>query len=221
MEIIDLTYDLEEGMTTYPVPWQFGYEITRLGRHGIEGRASHRVTIGTHVGTHMDAPLHFVENGQTIDQIPMDIMLGPVTIYDLSHLEEDTPVTPDMLKGQPLTERVILKYGWEKHWGKVKFYSGYPFISEELAHYFVKNGVKIVGTDAPGPEDTRVHISKSELGTPKDSPIHKILLNGGVIIVEYLANLGKITDTKGWNWTVLPMKIKGSDGAPVRTCLHR
>jgi len=75
--------------------------------------------------------------------------------------------------------------------------------------------------DSPGPEDTRVHISTEELGTPKDSPVHKILLGGDVIIVEYLKNLGQITDTKDWNWTVLPMKIKGSDGAPVRSCLHR
>mgnify|MGYP000285561956 CR=1 FL=1 len=220
MTIIDITYTLEEGMTTFTGFWHFGYEIHQLGRHQHEGRATRKISFGSHTGTHMDAPLHFIENGMTIDQIPMDIMLGPVTIYDLSHLPEDAEVTLDMLD-KPVTERIIFKYGWGKNWTSKKFYVGYPYLSEEVAHHLVEKGVKIIGMDSPSPDNSRISLDNETRGTEADSPIHKILLGNNIIMVEYLANLDKLPDTKDWNWTVMPMKIGGCDGAPVRTCLHR
>ncbi len=220
MEIIDITYTLEEGMTTFAAPWHFGFEIHQLGRHGHEGRASRKIAFGSHTGTHMDAPLHFIENGQSIDEIPMDIMLGPVTIYDLSHLKDGAAVTLDMLD-KPVTERIIFKYGWGKHWYSKKFYTGYPYLSEEVAHHLVEKGVKIIGMDSPSPDDSLIKLDAATRGTAEDSPIHKILLGNGVIMVEYIANLDQLKDTEGWNWTVMPIKVKGCDGAPVRSCLHR
>ena len=85
----------------------------------------------------------------------------------------------------------------------------------------MQKGVKIIGMDSPSPDNSRISLDNETRGTEADSPIHKILLGNNIIMVEYLANLDKLPDTKGWNWTVMPMKIGGCDGAPVRACLHR
>src|SRR5215470_18846099 len=74
--IVDLSYLLHDGMTTYPVHWSPPFEVTQLGRHGIEGRESRKIVMGTHTGTHVDAPRHFIPNGKTIDELPLDIFMG-------------------------------------------------------------------------------------------------------------------------------------------------
>lgn len=65
--IIDLTFPIHEGMTTFPVHWHPIVEISVLGRHGIENRETRKVLLGTHTGTHMDAPRHFIPDGMTVD----------------------------------------------------------------------------------------------------------------------------------------------------------
>ena len=68
-KIIDLTITIEEGMTTFPVYWHPFVEVTQMGRIGIEGRETKKIIIGTHTGTNLDAPRHFIENGITIDGV--------------------------------------------------------------------------------------------------------------------------------------------------------
>jgi len=221
MEIIDITYLIEEGMTTFGAPWHPPVEVNIIGRHGHEGRATRKLSFGSHTGTHMDAPLHFIKDGVSIDQMPLNSMIGPVTIYDLSHLPEDSEVTIDMLGDVDPTERILFKYGWGKNWGTKKFYYGYPYLSTELAHHLVQKGVKLIAMDSPSPDDSAISLTNETRGSEMDSPIHKILLGQGVILVEYLANLESIPDVEGWNIAVLPIKVKGSDGAPARACLFR
>src|SRR4051794_36605906 len=82
--VIDLSFPIHEGMTTFPVHWHPVVEITQLGRHGIEDRETRKIVLGTHTGTHCDAPRHFVKDGQTIDQIPLDRFIGPAYVVDLT-----------------------------------------------------------------------------------------------------------------------------------------
>ncbi len=221
MEVIDLTYLIEEGMTTFSSHWHPIVEITHLGRHGFEGRETKKVVLGTHTGTHMDAPLHFIENGKSIDDIPLSRLIGAVTILDFSHLEENQAITKDMLMKVDLSERIILKYGWQKKWGTARYYMDYPFISEEAAHYLVEQNVKLIAMDTPSPDDSRIKLDKASLGSEADSPVHKILLGNDVYLVEYLANLDQVENTKDWNISVMPIKIKNADGAPARVCVFK
>ena len=82
--IIDLTYPIHEGMTTFPAHWHPVVEITVLGRHGIENRETRKLILGTHTGTHCDAPRHFVPGGKTVDLLPLDIFIGPAFVMDFS-----------------------------------------------------------------------------------------------------------------------------------------
>src|SRR5689334_1081246 len=81
---IDLTFPIHEGMTTFPVHWHPIVEITQLERHGIENRETRKLVLGTHTGTHCDAPLHFVPGGQSVDSFALDTLIGPAFVADLS-----------------------------------------------------------------------------------------------------------------------------------------
>jgi arylformamidase len=169
----------------------------------------------------VDAPLHFIRGGKTIETIAADRLIGPVTIVDLADLQENACVTLEMAKSFNVTARMLFRFGWGKHWGSKKFYSGYPWFSAEASQYLVDQGMNLMAFDTPSPDDSRTVLAGDLLGTPMDSPIHKILLSQDVILVEYLANLDQVKDLKGWTLIALPLRIKGADGSPARVCLCR
>ena len=176
MRIIDLSYSIHEGMTTFPAHWHPILEITQLGRHGIENRETRKITMGTHCGTHIDAPRHFIPNGATIEQIPLEWLVGPARLLNF------TPVTMKKqefgvdefrhLLGDHKPERLILRFDWSDHWGSMSFYYDHPFITDEAAQWLVKRGVRVLAMDTP-------QIDSPDHGRngPKDSPVHKIMLS--------------------------------------------
>src|SRR6476469_457522 len=93
MEIVDLTYDLEAGMPTFTAPWHPPVTVTQMGRVEVEGRNTHSYTLGTHTGTHIDAPLHFIQHGKGIEVIPLRKLMGSVSIIDCTHLRNNEAVT--------------------------------------------------------------------------------------------------------------------------------
>ncbi len=217
MEIIDLSYGIEEGMLTYPTPRHPITQITQLGRIPVEGRETREIRFGTHTGTHVDAPKHFVKGGKGVDELGLETLMGPITILDFSHLGEGAKVTPAMFMDKDITPRMLLKFGWGKYWPSIEFYNkDYPTLSKNTAHYLVQKGVKLLAHDTASVDP----VFRNRPGE-EDSPAHKILLPNGVILVEYVANLEKVTDYGGWNIAALPLKITGADGSPARVVLYR
>lgn len=217
-EVIDLTHGVEEGMARFDAHWHPDVEVERLGSIPKEGRESRAVRLGTHTGTHVDAPLHFLEEGGTVDRIPLEVLVGEVRLVDMTHLGEDGVVTAQALADVPLDERVVFHFGWSRHFGDPdRFYHGYPHFTAEAADDLVGAGVRLVGYDTPSPDDSRGPLD----GSDEDSPIHKRLLGAGVVLVEYLANLDAVPDLDGWSIAALPLKVVGGDGAPARVCLFR
>ena len=213
MKIIDLSLSIEEGMMTFPTHWHPVVEITILGRHGIEGRETRKLVLGTHIGTHADAPRHFIPGGGTIDEVPLEILIGPATVADFTGCkplhEIEIPELQRKLGGK-VPPRLILRTGWSEYFGDMKFYTEYPFLSENAAQWLVDNGVRLIAMDTPSP-DNPAH----SRGTPKDSPNHKTLLGAGVVLVEYLANLKSLAGPQV-ELIVMPLKLKGCDGSPAR-----
>jgi len=214
MRIIDLSYPIHEGMTTFPMHWHPVVEITQLGRHGIENRETRKIVMGTHCGTHIDAPRHFIPDGPTVEQIPLEWLVGPARVLNF------TPVTLPKQEfgvedfkqrlGDERPERLILRFDWSDHWGTMKYYTEQPYITEEAGHWLVERGVRVLAMDTPqvdSPDNGRTG--------PKDSPLHKIMLSAGVVFVEYCTNLRQISRPEV-ELVVLPLNIQGSDGAPAR-----
>lgn len=92
----------------------------------------------------------------------------------------------------------------------MKFYNEYPFLSEHAAQWLVDLGVRLIAMDTPSPDNP-----SHSRGSAKDSPNHKVLLGAGVVLVEYVANL-KAISASSVELIVLPLKLKGADGSPVR-----
>ncbi|MGO6840456.1 cyclase family protein [Rhizobium leguminosarum] len=211
--IIDLTMTLREGIMTFPVHWHPVVEITQLGRFEVEGRETRKIILGTHTGTHVDAPRHFVPNGATIENTDLDIYYGPARVLDFTHLPDKTEITREMLVeriGEDFPARILFRYDWERRLDSLKYYTDHPYLSEGASEWLAENGIRLVGFDAPMPDDPR-----NGRGSDRDSPNHTILLGAGVAILEYLVNLSQIP-TKDFILSALPIKIKEGDGAPVR-----
>ncbi|OGV42616.1 MAG: hypothetical protein A2X46_04955 [Lentisphaerae bacterium GWF2_57_35] len=211
--IIDLSYPIHEGMPTFPVPWQPVVEITQLGRHGIEDRESRRIVMGTHTGTHMDAPLHFIPRGGPIDKVPLELLIGPARMVDFSNAKSKQEFgVKDFQRvlGRDRPKRLVMRFDWSRHWGTIKYYQKQPYISEEAAEWLIKQGVRLLAMDtaqADSPDNGR--------NAPKDSPVHKIMLGQGCYFLEYLTNLHEVQHMN-FEMIVLPLKLLDADGAPAR-----
>lgn len=212
--LIDLTFTIKEGMTTFPVHWHPMVEITQMGRLHCECRETRKLVIGTHTGTHMDAPRHFIKSGKTIDQLDLELFVGEALLLDFTKFPRFYEISKaEMAKalGKNKPKRLVLRYDWSEQFETPHYYSDHPFLSEEASQHLVDIGVKLVGMDTPMPDNP-----KNGRGAEKDSPNHKILLGNDVLLVEYLTNLKALGATKKIDFMVFPLKVKRGDGAPVR-----
>lgn len=212
--IIDLSYSIEEGMTTFPSLNHPRVEISILGRHGMDGRATRRLVLGTHTGTHVDAPLHFAVEGPSVDRLGLDTLVGPATVASLVPVKELQEITVDDLErvlGKTLAQpRVLLRFDWSSRWGNHLFYARSPFLSHDACKWLLDHGVRLIGMDTPSP-DNPAHTWESG----HDSPNHRLLLDNDVVLVEYLCNLDQIR-SRTVLFAALPLKVVGGDGAPAR-----
>jgi len=211
--IIDLTMTLEEGIMTFPVHWHPVFEITQLGRFHVEGRETRKLTLGTHTGTHVDAPRHFIAGGTTIETTSLQIYYGKCRVLDFSNIPDKSEISLELLKktlGKDFPPRLLFRFDWDLRLNNLEYYSHHPYLSESACEWLVKQGVKLIGTDAPMPDDPR-----NGRGSEKDSPNHTILLSNGVAILEYLINLRDIP-YKDFTLSAFPLPIRDGDGSPVR-----
>lgn len=211
--IIDLSMGLDEGIITFPVHWHPLVEISIMGRLNIEGRETRKVTLGTHTGTHIDAPRHFIAGGKTVDEINLEACFGPARLIDFRDQHDRSEISIELLKSRvdgPVPHRIIFFFGWDTRASSLDYYKDHPYLTEESCQWLVDNGVKLVGMDTPMPDDPR-----NGRGCSKDSPNHKIFLGNNVILLEYLVNLEAIP-SKDFTLVAFPLKMIGCDGSPVR-----
>ena len=211
--IVDLTMSIEEGMQTFPTHWHPFVEITQLGRHGLENRETRKLILGTHTGTHIDAPRHFIPGGKTVDQIPLEQLVGSASVLDLTAFGAGAEVGVKdiaLVLGDRSAERVLMRFDWDRTLGTMGYYNDSPYLSEDAAQWLVDKGCRLLGMDTAMPDNP-----KNGRGCTKDSPNHKILLGNGVILLEYMVNLAALTQPVV-QLVVAPLKIKDGDGAPVR-----
>lgn len=212
MKIIDLSFVIENGIPTCGTPWHQTVKLEQMGTIDTVGRNTHSILLGSHTGTHMDAPYHFVKGGRTIESTPLETLCGPISVIDFSRFKAGDVVQYDDVKDLKVTERMLFRFDWFKHWRTGDYYKAFPFFSEEAVSFLMANGIKLLAMDTPSPDDTK-NINSI------DSPNHKALLSKDIIIIEYLNNTDQIDLTKKNTLVALPLKLKGSDGSPSRVIL--
>ena len=198
--LIDLTHPLADRQAVYP-----GDPPVRLTPLSADGCNLTRISMGTHSGTHADAPRHFYQRGRPIDAIALERFHGPATLVDLGQLKAGTAITPEMLadhaKAFEPGSRVIYRTGWDRFFGQREFYKDYPTLTPAAAKWIAARGIWLLGMDTPG---------------PGDAACHRILLKRGVeiVLVEALANLDRLPPR--FVFVGLPLALAGRDGSPIR-----
>jgi arylformamidase len=216
--LIDLSHPIHDGMQTFPGGWHPNVCFETLGRLSVEQRRTTRVTLGTHTGTHLDAPSHFLETGATIDEIPLDLLVGRTQRLDMQFSGPRQQVTKGMLQqalgDRELSRRVVLDFGWSYRFNTSTFYTDSPYLNLEAAEWIIESGVQLLGYDTASPDNP---LDTRDSGC--DSPIHKALLGSGVWLLEYLRDLDKLGES--FDLWAMPLPLLGLDGAPTRCLGHR
>jgi kynurenine formamidase len=205
MRIIDLSLTLRDGMRG--VGFQSATAIP------AESYNTTSLSLYSHAGTHMDAPLHFIDGGRTIDHIALEKCFGPAHVFDLTHKPDHSLITVADLEpfARRVTphSRVLLRTDWDHHAGATDYRTHFPRISLELAEWLVERDIWLLGVQSPSvaslrPEDRQELID-----------VHQTLLNAEIVIVEGLANLHQIRQAMV-QFMALPLKLDGIDGSPTR-----
>ncbi len=171
-----------------------------------------RMTLGSHTGTHMDAPVHFVANGIGIDEIPVSSLIGEALVIDFSAKSIGSGINVDDLKAKldgTLVEGLfVLCYtGSSDHWGDPETNSNFTYLTADGAEYLVGKKIRAFGIDFLSVE--KFH--------ERSAPAHKALLQNGIFIIESLSKELKQFAGKRIFFISLPLKLKLGDGAPCRS----
>lgn len=210
MKIIDLTLTLDNACMTCGTPWHEHVKLERLGRLEQVGRNTTSIHMGSHSGTHMDAPAHFFNGMFGINQIDLEQACGDVSIVNFTNKKKHSVVELSDVENIPVTARMIFVFGWFQHWKTDTYYDDFPYFSQEAVRHLIQNGMKVMALDTPSPDSVK------DIGNMEDSANHKLLLKNKVILIEYLTNTDKLLVDKRYTLIALPLKIKDADGSPAR-----
>ena len=209
MTLLDLTLTISEKLSAFPgspsplfIPWSTikadGYNLELL-------------FLSSHTGTHIDAPFHFDEAGSKIHQISLTRLKGRAFLIKCEKGPNQAITIKDIVNYEkkhgriPPKSFVVFFTRWQKNMGKKSYFLQNPGLSKKAAKYLVSKKVNLVGIDSPS----------IDIGKDSQFSVHKIFSKNDILIVENLTNLNKISTTS-FNLLVLPLKLKGATGSPVR-----
>ena len=211
MKVIDLSTPIAhgDGRLGLAVSVEIPYTFENCGWQGST------FSMFAHYATHVDAPVHFIPEGMTIDQVPLQSLMGPAAVIELSDHGESTGITGDTLedRGQHVEKGdiAILRTGWtDKHWGTDKFWLEGPYLRTEGADWLVERDVKSVVYDF-----SEEYLVREPGFRGEDCEVHHKLLGTNIFNIEYVRDLSLIERPR-CAIMALPIKLKGLDGAPAR-----
>ena len=206
MALFDITLPLTPGMPVWP--GEPGPELTPRSRIAAGDPANvTSLCLGSHTGTHIDAPRHFIEGSAGIESLSLDALCGPARVVQI---DDPVSIRVDALERARLegVRRVLFRTRNGALWEDKKFRTDFVFVAPEAAQWLVARGVRLVGID---------YLSVEQFDS-KDYRTHHVLLGAGVVIVEGL-DLRHV-EPGDYELACLPLKVVGADGAPCRAVLR-
>ena len=206
-QLLDVSVPLTSRLPAYPGNPAFELQPVKRIADGGSSNVS-KLVMGTHTGTHVDAPRHFFDDGAAVDALPLDLLLGRARVVEVSRRGG---IGAEELTAAGLREdiRVLLKTSNSALWNSDTFHQEYTYLTDAGARYLVDQGVKVVGIDYLSIEQFK----------KAGAPAHRTLLSQGVVIIEGL-NLAE-ADAGMYEMYCLPLRVAGGDGAPARVILKR
>lgn len=208
MKWIDLSMPVFTGMPVYPE--DPAVRIDPVLCHDEHQLQVSRLVMGSHTGTHLDAPLHYYAGGAAVDQLELDQLMTRALVVscpgqsgqllDLTRL--------DLSLYQP-GDALLLHTGWDQMAGTDQYYCGMPLFAPGSTDFLLSLGIRLLGLDLPG---------ACEYSEPlQPSAMHLALLGAGLVLVECLVGLGALAGRRV-DFQALPLRLAGCDGSPVRAC---
>jgi len=207
MHTYDITLALSADLPLWPGDSAFTLEQVEKIENG-EGANVSRVSMSVHMGTHVDAPDHFLGNGKTVETLPLNYLIGRAYVLSLPEVDLITASVLEKADLPPRTRRILFKTRNSEAWvnREQRFRTNFVALSPDAAEYLINRGVKLVGVD---------YLSVAPYNNSR--PTHEIFLKAGVVVVEGL-DLSAVSQGR-YTLYCLPLKLVGSDGAPARAIL--
>lgn len=205
MHVVDLTHPITPEMPVYP-----GTEppaIRQANTVERDGFAEQWIGMYSHTGTHIDAPAHMLPGAPGLDNLGIGQFVGQGWVVDVSGQAgpgiglEALEARQAELQGKDF---VLFHTGWARKWGQPGYFTGFPVLDPEAAHWLAGRGLKGVGFDA---------ISADPVGTAFEN--HLELFRAGLILIENLTGLDQLIG-RPFQFSCLPLKLEQADGSPVR-----
>jgi arylformamidase len=205
--IYDVSMPLREGMPVYANNPPFRRTFTKEIARGASANQT-EISLGSHTGTHVDAPFHFEAGGATLEKMPLESLVGPARLLHFPGV--DRVDRPDLEKlDWKGVERVLFRTRNSDHWAKGGgFDPGYAYLSGPGAEFLAERRMKLVGIDALGVE---------QFGN-KQHPTHHALLRAGIVVIEGLC----LAHVPPGDYLLFcgPLLVEGNEGAPARVFLQ-
>jgi kynurenine formamidase len=209
-ELVDLSQPLRNDQPTIagdPAVW-----IRSSASHERDGYVVTELQLGTHSGTHMDAPYHFLPEGERLDRYAVTRFVGQGIVLDLRGLDPDTVIEASAVSGALDTAGTlapgsfaVLWLGWDSHFGTDHMWRN-PYLSVDAGKLLADKGIGLLGTDAPSVDRTAVRSAY---------PIHRLLLARDILVVENLRGLEQLGAGPA-TFGFFPLLVADTEGAPVR-----
>lgn len=208
MKIHDITLTLSPSLPIWPGDPPIEMELISSINTGSAANVT-RLSLSVHSGTHIDAPRHFLSEGETVESLPLEILIGPAWVVPIP--PQVSLISKEVLSQIPFpphAQRALFKTRNSSLWKQKvgEFQSDFVAISEDGAHWLVEHGIRLVGVDY-------LSVAPYKMGTPT----HQTLLRAGVVIVEGV-DLSEV-EAGEYELYCLPIKLAGADGAPARVIL--
>lgn len=218
--VVDLSQPLEEHMPNFPTHSKFFHTLWGSYWHG-DRSLTYQLVMNEHNGTHVDAPAHFISDSKphghvTIDRVPIERLMARGVRLECQNFHEGDYVSKDFVTAWEAQhgaieagDVVLFNFGWSAHWGlrpqNKRYLSDWPGVSVDLAQYVIERSVAAIGVDTLSPDPPAALTA---------TPIHPILLEKQVLIIENLCNLHQLPDF--FVFLAMPLKIRSGSGSPIR-----
>ena len=209
MTIYDISVTISNDLPTWPGDTPIAL-VRNKDMHDGELYTLSQITTTVHMGSHLDAPMHFLRDGSGVDQIDLNKLIGPCYVVDLPNADNIDAQVLEQANIPANVKRLLCRTRNSEIWtrGDKVFHTDFVSIDPSGAEWIVQRGIQLVGVDY-------LSVGAYEGGIPT----HKILLSNGVVPVEGL-DLSRIEPGE-YQLICLPLKLKDCDGAPVRAVLVR
>lgn len=202
MQLYDISVSLSESLPIFPEDPPLAL-VQRAGSFAVTS-----LSLGSHSGTHLDLPGHLGLAGPSVAELPLEQLIGPCQVWDLS--QHQGPIDAKLLARQPapFAQKILLRTGNSRLWQEPIFCADYQALTADGAAWLIEQGIKLVGIDYLSIE-----------AATGDGTVHRLLLEARLMILEGL-DLSRVP-AGGYELICLPLKLASLDGAPCRAVLRR